>query len=181
MSRIRSIHPRLFTDDAFMAASPHARLLFIGLWCECWDDGVFEWKPLTLKARLLPVDHVDVAALLEELSSLNCISRFDIGEKSYGVVRNFRRFQRPKKPKPSGVLPDEFGTYVGSTDASSEFDDADATDSRPRAARETVAVPQKSEKPPQKGGREEGRLPSQGRKYLNGSGHSSPRDGEGRA
>ena len=51
MSRIRSIHPGLFTDEAFMEASIPARMLIMGLWCEAWDDGVFEIKPLTIKAR----------------------------------------------------------------------------------------------------------------------------------
>lgn len=176
MSRIRSIHPRLFTDDAFMAASPHARLLFIGLWGECFDDGVFEWKPLTLKARLLPVDNVDVAELLIELQTLNCVMRFNIGDRSFGAVRNFRRFQRPKKPKPSGVLPDEFGTYVGSQPSSSELDnDEDGDSSEPKPVK-TTRVPPKSEKSFQKGGREEGREePSQGDRYLNGSGQSTTR------
>ena len=59
-----------------MTASAHARLLIIGLWCEAHDDGVFEWKPLTLKVRLTPADAVDVAALLDELLRLNFVRRF---------------------------------------------------------------------------------------------------------
>ena len=41
MARIRSVHPGLFTDEAFMGASSDARILMIGLWCQAWDDGVF--------------------------------------------------------------------------------------------------------------------------------------------
>ena len=120
MSRIRSVHPGLFTDEAFMSASAHARLLMIGIWTEAWDDGVFEWKPLTLKAKLFPVDNVDVAALLAELESLNVIRPFAAKGKSYGAIRNFRKYQRPKKPNSSGVLSGEFETYVGSNDDNSE-------------------------------------------------------------
>lgn len=113
MARIRSIHPGLFTDEAFMSASAHARLLIIGIWTEAWDDGVFEWKPLTLKAKLFPVDAVDMASLLDELVSLDFVRPFDAGKK-FGAVRNFQKYQRPKKPNSSGVLPNTLHEYVGS-------------------------------------------------------------------
>ena len=109
MSRIRSIHPGLWTDEAFMGLSAYARLLFIGLWNEAFDDGVFEWKPLTLKARIFPVDAVDVPALLQELAASDCIS----SRGKYGLIRNFRHFQRPKKPNSSELLQPEDHEYVG--------------------------------------------------------------------
>lgn len=112
MSRIRSIHPGIWTDDAFMSLSAYARLLFIGIWNEAWDDGVFEWKPLTLKARIFPVDSVDVVALLDELVKADCVVRFE-GEKTIGVIRNFRLYQRPKKPNSSGLMPPELEQYAG--------------------------------------------------------------------
>lgn len=112
MARIRSIHPGLFTDEAFMSASAHARLLIIGIWTEAWDDGVFEWKPLTLKAKLFPVDNVDMVGLLDELVSLDFVKPFETG-KRYGAIRNFQKYQRPKKPNSSGVLPESLASYVG--------------------------------------------------------------------
>ena len=113
MSRIRSVHPGLWTDDAFMALSAHARLLVIGLWTEAFDDGVFEWKPLTIKARIFPVDALDMAALFEELLAGAFIRREEFGGRPIGLIRNFREFQRPKKPNSSGMLSSEWGTYVG--------------------------------------------------------------------
>lgn len=95
-----------------MSASAHARLLLMGLWCEAHDDGVFEWKPLTLKARIFPVDAVDVPALLAELVELSFVQRFEASGKPYGAIRNFRKYQRPKKPNSSGVLPADLQTYV---------------------------------------------------------------------
>ncbi|GEP06840.1 hypothetical protein [Methylobacterium oxalidis] len=112
MARIRSIHPGIFTDEAFMTASPHARLLIMGLWCEAFDDGVFEWKPLTLKVRLMPADAIEVAPLLAELEGLNFVRRFQAKGKTYGLIRNFQKYQRPKKPNRSGVLPEELRSYV---------------------------------------------------------------------
>jgi hypothetical protein len=148
MGRIRSIHPGVFTDEAFMAASPYARLLVIGLWIESWDDGVFEWKPMRLKARIFPVDNVDVEGLLAELQRLNFVKRFQFEGRELGAVRNFRRFQRPKKPNSSGVLPPEFRTFVGLNPTGSEL----VGNSEPL---NDAKFGTGGEMSPQKGGREE--------------------------
>lgn len=98
MSRIRSIHPGLWTDEAFVSLSPFARLLFIGMWNECDDKGTFPWSPLKLKMRILPADSVDAAELLAEIESAGFIRRYNDTAKEYGAVRNFCKHQRPKKP-----------------------------------------------------------------------------------
>lgn len=113
MARIRSIHPGFFTDEAIVSASPLAQIFLIGLWTQCDDQGVFEWKPLTLKMRILPATNCDVAVLLAELAALDVIKQIDVGSLKYGLVRNFRKFQRPKKPNAAFPLPAEFRTYVG--------------------------------------------------------------------
>lgn len=96
-----------------MAASPHARIFLIGLWTEADDQGVFEWKPLTLKARILPVDAVDAAALLAEIEAASFILRFEEGGRGYGAIKNFRKFQRPQKPNAVHPLPERLRIYVG--------------------------------------------------------------------
>lgn len=116
MARIRSIHPGLFTDEAFASACPMARILLIGLWCEADDQGVFEWKPLTIKMRILPGDNADVPALLAELADANTIRKFEMDGRQYGAVRNFRRFQRPKKPVVVHPLPDDLRDFVAIED-----------------------------------------------------------------
>jgi hypothetical protein len=98
MSRIRSIHPGLWTDERFVCASPMARLFFMGLWNECDDYGSFEWSPLKLKMRLLPADNADAAALLAELEEAGSVMRYEASGKAFGAVRNFCQYQRPKKP-----------------------------------------------------------------------------------
>jgi hypothetical protein len=115
MARIRSIHPGIWTDEAFMSLSAYARLLYIGLWGEAYDDGVFEWKPLTLKARLFPVDSVDVPELLVELYNAGLIARAEQHPKQPGLIRNFQKFQRPKKPNSSGMLEGRWRDYVGAS------------------------------------------------------------------
>ncbi|WP_375568737.1 hypothetical protein ABWH92_12245 [Ahrensia marina] len=120
MARIRSVHPSLFTDDDFMELSSEAALLLIGLWTEAHDDGVFAWKPNGIKARVRPAANIDVPELLSELEQHGFITRFECHGKDYGAIRNFRKFQRPKKPNSSEVLPDRLRTYVGLEPVSSE-------------------------------------------------------------
>lgn len=114
MARIRSVHPGQWTDVNFVSCSPHARLLALALRNEADDRGVFVWEPLQLKMRVLPADNVDVAALLDELLKHNQVRKFaDESSKEYGVIRNFRRWQRPEKPKVVYPLPTELISYVG--------------------------------------------------------------------
>ena len=74
MSRIRSIHPGIWTDEAFVSLSGFARLMFIGLWNECDDKGTFQWSPLQMKMRILPADNVNAAELLSEIE--HCLIAF---------------------------------------------------------------------------------------------------------
>lgn len=121
MARIRSVHPGLWTDEAFVCASPLARLLFIGIWNECDDMGSFEWSPLKLKMRILPADNGDVNELLAELEANGCIRRYELEGRQLGAVRNFAKFQRPKKPNSLYPQTDAIRQWVG-TEARSTRD-----------------------------------------------------------
>ena len=113
MARIRSLHPGQWTDEAFVQCSAFARLLALGLRNEADDQGIFEWKPTTLKMRLFPADSVDVVALLVELEQSGQIRRFEVAEKAFGAIRNFRKWQRPEKPKVMYEMPDGLKGFVG--------------------------------------------------------------------
>jgi hypothetical protein len=126
MARIRSVHPGLWTDEAFVSVSMTARLLAIGIWNECDDQGAFEWKPRQLKMRLLPADNADVEALLEELRSAGLIQPYNVGDRCYGAVRNFGRFQRPKKPNSVHPMPSAMKAYAKSERQDSELGDDEA-------------------------------------------------------
>ena len=94
MSRIRSVHPGLFTDEKFILLSERAQVFFIGLWTEADDYGAFEWKPITLKIKLRGGKDGDVEPLLEEMISVDCITRYEHGGRQLGLIRNFCRYQR---------------------------------------------------------------------------------------
>lgn len=142
MARIRSVHPSLFTDEAWVSCSPLARLLYIGLWTDADDQGLFEWKPLQIRMRLLPGDTADVPALLAELVQVNLIAPLESGGKKLGAIRYFRKFQRPKKPNATFVLPREWVNYVGLGDGDQEPDSDDASPVPHQ-------FPPEGEKPPQ--------------------------------
>lgn len=87
MARIRTIKPEFFTSEDIVGMSPHARLLYIALWCEADRAGRMKWKPRTFKMRYMPGDEVDINALCEEIvgaglvhlygDGLACIPKFD--------------------------------------------------------------------------------------------------------
>jgi hypothetical protein len=130
MARIRSIHPELFTDEAYMAlslVSPVACMALPGLWTHADDQGVFEWKPLTLKARILPALAVDFADILAAMAEADLVKRFEDDGRPYGAIRNFVRFQRPKWPKILFPLPNNLSRYVGIDDRDTPRDGRDVT------------------------------------------------------
>lgn len=98
MARIRSIHPGLWTDELFVGLSPFARLMFIGLWNECDDKGIFQWSALKMKMRILPADSVDADELLDEIAASGLVKPYLLKSKKFGAVKNFQKHQRPKKP-----------------------------------------------------------------------------------
>jgi hypothetical protein len=134
-------------------------LLAVAIRNECDDQGVFEWKPPQLKMRLLPMDNCDIGELLSELVRNRQVTPFDYESRSYGVVRNFTRYQRPKKPNYSYILPPEFRTYVGLNGSGGELDDDKGATDGEAPDDKRPPVPKKAEKSPQM--KEEG-----GRKTL---------------
>lgn len=113
MARIRSFHQGFLTDEAIVELPAATQILLIGLWTECDDQGVFEWKPVRLKMRLFPVAHVDIVAMLAELTAANVVKMVEVEGVKYGLVRNFRKYQKPRRPTAWFPLPDEFRKYVG--------------------------------------------------------------------
>jgi hypothetical protein len=147
LARIRSVHPGLWTDEGFASCSPLARLLFMGLWSEADDRGVFEWKPVSLKMRLLPVDNTDMGGLLEELVLADAITTFDVEDRKCGAVRNFRKFQRPQSPNATFPTTPEIRNYVGLTKANGETGKAQAP---PKVEIGAAQAPPSEEKPKRK-------------------------------
>src|SRR3990167_1771230 len=156
MARIRSIHPGIFTDEAYMALSFPSRELVKGIWCEADDQGIFEWKPLTLKARILPADNVDIMALLLELEDGDFVRPFDADGKRFGAIKNFGKWQRPKEPKYTHPMPDDLRDYVKWKPIKAskrESLDTSSGETSPPLPQETVTTSPKSAQREEGGGR----------------------------
>jgi len=160
MARIRSVHPGLFTDEAFVVLSADAQMFLIGLWTEADDQGVFEWKPTTLRMRLRATKDGSVDGLLAEIEAADCIKQYEIGGRKYGAVRNFRKYQRPKFPKAVHPITDEIRIYVSLTASPTEIDGDD-----------DASFPRNAEIPPQ---REEGGGSKGKKEYRRGAKATAP-------
>ncbi|MCE2579563.1 HNH endonuclease [Komagataeibacter sp. FNDCR1] len=121
MARIRSIHPGLWTDEDFVSMSMEARILYIGIWSESDDQGAFAWKPRTLKARILPGDNVDAVALLQEMIDAGLVRQSEDEGSPIGLLKNFCKWQRPKKPTLFFSIPEEMRSFVGLKDEDSDI------------------------------------------------------------
>ena len=58
MARKRMIDPQFWCDEKMMTLSHSARLLFIGLWNFCDDEGIHKNSDLKLKAEIFPADDI---------------------------------------------------------------------------------------------------------------------------
>lgn len=140
MARIRSVHPGLYTDEAFMTLSMAARVLLVGLWSHADDGGGFEWKPLVLKARIFPADNLDIEPVMQELENNDVIKKYDVSGKDYGAVRNFGKWQRPQKPKRFVPMPKPVRDYCQSETICPD-DENDTGDSQVRDQSHTGTRP----------------------------------------
>lgn len=100
--RIRTIKPEFWTDKKVASLSYLARLLFIGLWNLCDDEGRFLADPRIIKGSLFPLDDKttteDVAGALSELSVRAHVLLTELDGEKYGCCPNFVKHQRINRP-----------------------------------------------------------------------------------
>ena len=73
MARKRMIDPQFWCDEKMMVLSHSARLLFIGLWNFCDDQGIHKNSDLKLKAEIFPADDLtkdDVKKIVDTLGEI---------------------------------------------------------------------------------------------------------------
>lgn len=149
MARIRSLHPGIHTDERYAALSDTAFRLWTGIIGEADDYGAFEWKPIQLKMRVLPAHNTDINALLSELEAADIVRRYEVDGKSYGAVRNFGQYQRPKKPKSVHPMPTAFRAYAKTGEPEAELTTPSSGASSEPTGVEAPSVPKKTETSPQ--------------------------------
>ena len=130
MSRIRTVKPEFWTSEQVIACSPHARLLFIGLWNFCDDHGVHPASYVRLKAEIFPADSFttdDIKHWIDELISNDLLRKYAVDNKSYWIVTGWKHHQRIDKPTYRHPLPlSELKSIEGSTTTQPEVADNSA-------------------------------------------------------
>lgn len=111
MARIRTIKPEFWTSEQVADCSPNTRLLFIGMWSFCDDNGIHPASLKRIKMEVFPSDSISESELktaIQELISSRLLSEYDVAGKRYWHVtgwHNHQRIDRPtyKFPMPSVV------------------------------------------------------------------------------
>jgi len=106
MTLNRFIHSEMFTSEDFTALSPHARILWIGLFgCIADDEGRGKAGPGYLKSSIFPADSFkpsQVAGWLGEISARGMIQLYRDSEgRDLFQIPSWQTWQRPKYTKSS--------------------------------------------------------------------------------
>lgn len=101
MARIRSVKPEYWTSEQVMNMSRDARLLFIGLWTFCDDNGIHPASALSLKAEVLPGDTLtadQVMVFIDEMIEQGLVEEYEAHGRAFWRVTGWRRHQRIDQP-----------------------------------------------------------------------------------
>lgn len=97
MARIRTIKPEFWTDEKVVELSAFARLLFIGIWNFCDDEGRMVYSPKRIKMQIFPADNVDCSELLGEIRGASLINVYTVDGIEYLQVSGFEKHQKIDK------------------------------------------------------------------------------------
>ena len=105
MARSRNIKPGFFLNDKLAEVEPLGRLLFAGLWTIADREGRLEDRPKKIKACVLPYDECNVDELLNQLSSRDFISRYNVWGNDYIEIVNWKKHQNPHIKEGASEIP----------------------------------------------------------------------------
>ncbi|WP_337883817.1 hypothetical protein [Chromobacterium haemolyticum] len=104
MARIRTVKPEFWTAEQVMECSPLARLMFIGMWNFCDDNGVMPASAKTVKAQIFPSDDIltaDVEGFVSELIGQGLLGLFEADGRRWWFVTGWKRHQLINRPSKS--------------------------------------------------------------------------------
>ena len=117
MARVRLINPEFFLHEGIAACSPHARLLFIALWTQADRLGRIRWLPVRILGEAFPHEPaVKVNDLAAELEKAGALRLYSVGDRLFGYLPGFCRWQKPHRNEAESRIPDppeEVGTTKG--------------------------------------------------------------------
>ena len=116
MARIRSIKPEFWTSEQVVSCTLTARLLFIGIWTFCDDNGIHPASVTRLKLQIFPADSIsttDLQGLINELVHAGLLTEYQAGNDRYWQVTGWSKHQRIDKPTYRHPAPSEEKQIVG--------------------------------------------------------------------
>jgi hypothetical protein len=129
MARIRSIKPEFWTSQQIVECSTNARLLFIGLWNFCDDNGIHPAEPRRLKMEIFPGDDFMVEQItgwIGELLKVGLLREYETEGQRYWLVTGWKKHQKIDKPSYKHPLP----PATDSAKAQGEIDEHSPNDRR---------------------------------------------------
>lgn len=108
MPKTRQLRHGFFLNEDLARKSPHARLLFQGLWLLCDREGRLEDRPAKIKAQILPYEDVRVSELLDSLAVGNdpFIVRYEANGENYIAILKFTKHQHIHADEKKSELPE---------------------------------------------------------------------------
>lgn len=104
MARIRTIKPEFWTDEKIVQLPYEARLLFIGMWNFCDDEGYLWNEPERIRMQVLPNDDVDISGIIDLLSASGFIETYITDDdKRYIRIAHFSDHQKVDHPTKSKI------------------------------------------------------------------------------
>lgn len=115
MARIRTVKPEFFTSLSNGALSRDARLLYIGLYTYCDDEGRGVHDARVIKGALFPLDddmtHESVTLLISELHRAGKVILYEVDGKPLLRVAGWHH-QKISHPTPSRLPPEDSGKVL---------------------------------------------------------------------
>lgn len=108
MSRIRTVKPEFWTSEQVISCSPLSRLLFIGLWNFCDDNGVHPASYVRIKTEVFPADNINIDGIkncINELINNRLIREYMVDDIAYWIVTGWKKHQRIDRPTYRHPLP----------------------------------------------------------------------------
>lgn len=146
MARIRTIKPEFWTSEQVVECSATARLLFVGLWTFCDDNGIHPASERRAKMEVFPGDDFtpkQVRGFVDELIRHDLLKEYEADGALFWQVNGFRKHQKIEKPTYRFPLPGDEQQVAkppqDSTSCRRPVDEESASD-RPRSGMESNGV-----------------------------------------
>jgi hypothetical protein len=138
------LNPEFWLDEEVARISPHARLLYMGLWGICDDNyATLPDKQGWIKVQVFPYESVSIPQLLGELEGIGKIISFTKAGQKYWFIKNFLKHQRVEKPsKPKYPM---FSKVVGEESGRAPAEEKRREVKRSEVKRREVATPRVAE------------------------------------